>query len=151
MIRQANAEDYESIHTLSEKELGYPCDKELVHKRLSNIELDRECVFVAVMDDRVVGFIHVEKYETLYIPAMANILGIAVAGSYQRQGIGRALLEEAEKWAEKKGMNAMRLHSGDTRKEAHKFYRNLGYRNEKKQIRFLKPLQTGDAAYGKEI
>lgn len=151
MIRQANPEDYEIIHKLSEKELGYPCDKELVHQRLSNIDLARECVFVSEIDNQVVGFIHVEKYETLYIPAMANILGIAVAGSYQRQGIGKALLSEAEKWAVKNHLSAMRLNSGETRKEAHHFYRNLGYRNEKKQIRFIKSLQTEGIDYGKEI
>ena len=108
--------------------------------RLANIDHNRECVFVADEGSKVIGFIHVEIYEILYAPSMANILGIAVSSEYRRQGIGKLLLSKAEEWAKCKGINMMRLNSGAERIEAHEFYRGLGYNDEKTQIRFIKSL-----------
>ena len=108
--------------------------------RLSNHDKERECILVAVQDNTVMGFIHVEKYELLYHQAMANVLGIAVSEEYRHQGVGRALLKAAEEWAKAKGIYEMRLNSGAGRKEAHCFYRNSGYTDEKEQIRFIKKL-----------
>ena len=140
MIREAVVSDCEQIQYLCEYGLGYACDKELVKMRLSNLDPDRECVFVAVSDGKVTGFIHVEKYELLYAPGMANILGIAVLSEFRRQGIGKRLLTAAEEWAKSRGIHTMRLNSGGTRKEAHMFYRSLGYSNEKEQLRFIKEI-----------
>lgn len=71
---------------------------------------------------------------------MANVLGLAVSEEYRNQGLGRALLTAAEEWAKGKNIFEMRLNSGAKRKEAHCFYRNLGYTDEKEQIRFIKKL-----------
>lgn len=140
MIREAVSDDYKEIHNLCENELGYVCDKVLVKMKLSNLDTVRENVFVAVIDDKVVGFIHVEKYELLYAASMANILGIAVSKDYRRRGIGKELLMASEEWAKGRGIVIMRLNSGASRKEAHMFYRNNGYCNEKEQLRFIKNL-----------
>ena len=140
MIREARITDYDKIQSICELDLGYVCEKELVKIRLANLDRNRECVFVADEGNKVIGFIHVEVYELLYAPSMANILGIAVSSEYRRQGIGKLLLSKAEEWAKCKGIDIMRLNSGDTRKEAHEFYRSLGYNNEKHQIRFIKSL-----------
>lgn len=140
MIREARIEDCDYIKQLFKDGLGYDCDSDLVRKKLSSIDHERESVLVAVIDDVVVGFVHVEKYELLYAPAMANILGIAVSQDYRRQGIGQTLLFAAEEWAKSHHINTMRLNSGRKRKEAHMFYRKLGYNNEKEQLRFTKEL-----------
>ena len=140
MIREARITDYERIQSICELDLGYECEKELVKLRLANLDHNRECVFVADEGSKVIGFIHVEIYEILYAPSMANILGIAVSSEYRRQGIGKLLLSKAEEWAKCKGINKMRLSSGAVRKEAHEFYRGLGYNDEKPQIRFIKSL-----------
>ena len=140
MIREARITDYEEIQSISELDLGYVCDKELVKIRLANLDHNRECVFVADEGNKVIGFIHVENYELLYAPSMANILGIAVSSEFRRQGIGKKLLSKAEEWAKSKGIAMMRLNSGGTRKEAHEFYRSLGYNDEKIQLRFIKTL-----------
>ena len=140
MIREALTDDFEEIYDLCKNDLGYDCDKEIVKNRLSESDHNREGVFVAFVDDKIVGFIHVEKYEVLYAPTMANILGLAVSKEYRRQGIGKKLLSAAEKWAKSRNIALMRLNSGSTRKEAHMFYRNNGYCNEKEQLRFIKQL-----------
>jgi len=140
LIREAVMNDFEEIHNLCENDLGYECEKEIVKNRLSKLNYNRECVFVALIDDKIVGFIHVEKYEVLYAPAFANILGLAVSKNHRGQGIGKNLLSAAEDWAKSKNIAFMRLNSGSTRKEAHIFYRSNGYSNEKEQIRFIKQL-----------
>lgn len=140
MIREAKITDYEKIQSICELDLGYVCEKELVKMRLANIDHNREGVFVADEGNKVIGFIHVEVYEVLYAPSMANILGIAVSSEFRRKGIGKLLLSKAEEWAKCKGVAMMRLNSGAARKEAHEFYRSMGYADEKPQLRFTKSL-----------
>jgi hypothetical protein len=50
MIREASIDDYMAIQQICEKDLGYTCDPKLVRGRLSNLDKERECVFVAVQD-----------------------------------------------------------------------------------------------------
>ena len=116
------------------------CDKYLVSERIKQLDMKREAVFVAAIDDKVVGFVHVEDYITLYFETMANILGLAVSSNYRKKGIGKALLEQAEKWAVEKDIALMRLNSGEKRTGAHEFYKRLGYLSEKNQLRFIKRL-----------
>lgn len=141
MIRKAVVDDFEEIHKICEMDLGYICDKELLKERLEALNPASECVLVGVLDGKVVGFIHVERYEVLYAESMCNVLGLAVAKDYRRRGVGKELLHEAEKWAMAGGISMMRLNSGITRKEAHLFYRNNGYGSEKEQMRFIKKIQ----------
>ena len=70
----------------------------------------------------------------------AEALGLAVSRDHRRRGVGRALITCAENWAKEQGVNIVRLNSGSTRKEAHEFYRAMGYDDEKMQVRFLKKL-----------
>lgn len=140
IIRTANADDADDICRICCDDLGYNCTSALIEKRLTERDLGREQVFVAEYDNSVVGFVHVEDYKTLYFEELANLLGLAVSKKYRRQGIATALIKQAEYWAKEKGINMIRLNSGSTRKEAHRFYRSLGFDNEKEQIRFMKKL-----------
>lgn len=139
-IRKADIHDSFVICKISSEDLGYKCDENLVLKRLTELAHTREIVFVAEVDDTVVGYIHAEIYNTLYCESLVNILGLAVSLDYRRQGIGKALLKSAEIWVKELGISKVRLNSGGSRKEAHAFYRAMGYDNEKEQIRFMKSL-----------
>lgn len=139
-IRKAEINDAYAISKICTEDLGYKCTVELVSDRLKNIDGKRETVYVAEIDGTVVGYIHAEIYNTLYYESMINILGIAVSYDYRRQGIGRALLSRAEEWGKENGVKIVRLNSGGSRKEAHDFYRAMGYDDEKMQVRFLKKL-----------
>lgn len=140
IIREANIKDAFSIGKISCDDLGYECDDALVSYRLSNLDSKREVVFVAEIDENVVGYVHAETYDVLYSESMINILGLAVASAYRRNGAGKALLLEVENWAKKLGINKIRLNSGSARKEAHEFYRVMGYDSRKEQIRLIKDL-----------
>lgn len=141
IIREATIEDAFVICNISCADLGYNCSCEFVSMRISNLDKGREKVFVAEFNGIVAGYIHVEKYQTLYFEPMINILGLAVSSEFRRRGIGRMLLKHAECWANEVGIHRIRLNSGATRKEAHSFYRAMGYNNEKGQIRFIKDIE----------
>ena len=137
-IRRASADDAQAIAEISIKELGYDCTAELVKKKLEGLDPQREPVFAAEADKGVIGFIHIEKYDTLFSETLANVLGLAVRADSQKNGVGKALIEAAEVWARENGAVGVRLNSGGSRTGAHSFYRAVGYDIEKQQIRFLK-------------
>ena len=161
-IRHAAASDIPAMNELFQKDLGYAeCTLEIVEKQFAGLDNSREAVFIAEAEStdasgeshdgspdvtsdarlfRIAGVIHVEKYNVLYFPTMANILGIAVSADFRRQGIGSALLKRAADWARENGAGSVRLNSGESRKKAHEFYRALGYIDDKKQLRFIKEL-----------
>lgn len=140
MIRETKITDYVELQKLSFEDLGYECDAELVKTRLKNLDYNNECVFVADVNGKVVGYVHIIKFNTLYYKSMANIQGMVVSKEYQRKGYGKELMNAAENWARKRNIEIVRLNSGFVRPEAHEFYRAIGYNNEKEQIRFMKQL-----------
>ncbi len=140
MIRKANTTDYVELQKLSFEDLGYECDVELVKSRLENLDPNNECVFVAEVNSKVVGYVHIIIFNTLYYKSMANIQGMVVAKEHRRKGYGKELMNAAENWAREKGIEIIRLNSGFVRPKAHEFYRTIGYSNEKEQIRFMKEL-----------
>ena len=141
IIREAKITDAMAICSISSKDLGYECEENLVKKRLEHLDSSREVVFVAELNDVVAGYIHAEIYNLLYFESMVNILGLAVVSDCRRKGAGKVLMKQVEEWAKVKGIKEIRLNSGGTRKEAHEFYRAIGFDDEKVQIRFLKEVK----------
>ena len=138
-IREATIADADEIYILNRDEMGYefPVEqtKEKLIKLLSN---SSDKIFVAVAENKVVGYVHANDYDVIYAPHMKNIMGIAVSKDYKRNGIGVALLQSVENWAKQTGASGVRLVSGESRTGAHEFYRHCGYAGEKKQINFKK-------------
>ncbi len=138
-IRNASADDYKAIAEISHNDLGYgSCSDELVRQKLNDIDPIREAVFVAETENGIIGYIHAEKYDTLYSETLVNILGLAVRADSRRNGAGKRLMEAAEGWAREKSAKGIRLNSGAARTGAHGFYRSVGFNSEKQQIRFIK-------------
>ena len=140
-IREAALEDVCAICNISCADLGYDCSCEFVLTQINNLDKEREKVFVADVNGIVVGYVHAEKYQTLYFEPMINIKGLAVSSKFRRRSIGRMLLNRIENWANEIGITKIRINSGISRKEAHLFYRAMGYNNEKEQIRFIKDIE----------
>jgi len=137
-IRPARPEDAAAIQLLSKEGLGYDYPLEKTREKLEASYLDdRQCILVAEMDqDVVVGYIHLQDYDTLYFDPMKNILGLAVFTEFRRRGIATKLLSEAEEWAQETGAAGVRLVSGISREDAHAFYTRMGYQETHLQKNF---------------
>lgn len=140
-IRECTIGDFERVHFLNSTAFGYEYDLEKTKLRLADI-LSRKTdkIYVACVDDTVVGYIHGSDYECIYSDSLKNIMAIAVDEAYRGKGIGKVLLLCIEEWAEACGCCGVRLVSGFNRTGAHEFYLRCGYTNRKQQKNFIKYL-----------
>lgn len=137
-IREASIEDINQIHYLSQQ-LGYNYSIEKMCLKLTKILNNLEHkIFTAVINNKIVGYIHVEIYNLLYADDLLNILGIVVDPSYRNKGIGSLLLKATEDFALQINCSGIRANSGITRENAHFFYRRNGFESLNDQKRFFK-------------
>lgn len=140
-IREARAEDAQTLARLNREEMGYDYPLDKTKEKLSLLlESRKDKILVAELDGAVVGYVHLNDYDVLYMDHMKNIMGIAVSSSCRRMGIGWKLLAAAEGWARETGADVVRLVSGESRTGAHAFYRSVGYSGNKKQLNLKKKL-----------
>ncbi|MCE9523533.1 MAG: GNAT family N-acetyltransferase [Alphaproteobacteria bacterium] len=71
----------------------------------------------------VVGVVHAFVRPALEKPCELVVQSLAVDSTRRSQGIGRALMAEAEQWALSRGLPSVALHT----RNAAPFYRKLGY------------------------
>jgi putative acetyltransferase len=90
---------------------------------------DHAAVFVAETDDEIVGRLSVGRDPH---PASAHVadLGLMVAASHRRRGIGRALLEAAVGWARHAGVRKLELHVFPYNAGAIALYEDFGFVRE---------------------
>jgi GNAT superfamily N-acetyltransferase len=136
-IRAARASDAGEIAQLT-TQLGYDLTQADAADRLTRVVLlrDDQQLFVADVDGRAVGWVHVVFAEYVDAEAFVVIGGLVVDRNQRRLGIGRALMDRAEVWARERGCSMVRLTSSATRNTAHWFYENLGYTNIKTQYSY---------------
>ena len=138
-IRECKTQDYKDIVLLNKNEMGYEYPVEDTKRQLEQLLNDsNHKIYVAIVADKVVGYIHTNNYDLLYEPHLKNIMGIAVSSDFKKNGIGKMLLNEVEKWAQDTGAYGVRLVSGSTRIGAHAFYVACGYTGNKEQKNFKK-------------
>ena len=138
--RNVKFEDANDINYIMKISMKVETNSDIIKKHIEEIDNKNEVMYVATIDDKVVGVIQAEKYRLLYADKKANVLALAIDNNYQGLGIGKKLIEEVEKWTKKIGYKTIRLNSGIERINAHKFYKHLGFTEEKKQIRFSKEI-----------
>lgn len=89
-------------------------------------------IFLFEMDNSICGWVHVFGKCNIQLEH-AEIGGLVVDTEYRGKRIGKKLMRKAEEWAKEKGYLEVRLRSGGYRKEAHQFYKSIGYENIKWQ------------------
>jgi ribosomal protein S18 acetylase RimI-like enzyme len=89
-------------------------------------------LFLAEVDEKVVGFVHGVMRDTAAIPVLvprryATVDCIGVRSDYRSGGIGRMLMHRIQEWALVKGAVAIELNVHEFNGGAIRFYRKLGY------------------------
>jgi GNAT superfamily N-acetyltransferase len=138
-VRAARRDDFEAVVGLLEL-LGRP---------LVTSETEADCR--AVYDEQIVdpNSHHIVAEDSSGVVAFASlhfrgrlnqateeawIPDLIVAERARRQGVGRALLDEAERHARERGCHVLSLESGYQRAEAHHMYRQFRMRDDGKSF-----------------
>lgn len=144
MLRNITILDAEEIQKISNYELGYDVNLNIVKKQIKKLTEDSlHHIIIGYENEqtrKIIGFVHVELYESLYMDTGLNILGLAVDSDFQGQGIGKKLMSSIEEYALKNNISYIRLNSNIRRTEAHRFYESIGYVCDKTQKRLIKKL-----------
>ena len=144
MLRNITIFDAQEIQSISNFELGYDVNLDIVKKQIRKLTNDNKHNIIIGFENeqtrKIIGFVHAELYESLYMDTGLNILGLAVNSNFQGQGIGKKLMSAIEDYALKNNISYVRLNSNIRRIEAHKFYESIGYVCDKTQKRLIKKL-----------
>jgi GNAT superfamily N-acetyltransferase len=112
-----------------------------VERRLrALLALPGQGLFGAEQDGRLVGWVHVHRSVGVHVDSFAEVCALVVEEQLRGQGIGRCLMEAAERWAEEAGQTHVQLRSNVTRTRTHTFYLELGYALSATSHRFVKEL-----------
>ena len=128
-IRGFRNEDILGVCCLINSELGYDVSCEDLKARILQMQKDKNYVILtAAHEERVVGFIGLQICLAFEIEGKAmRIIALAVARHSQGQGIGSALIQEAEKYANENNISIISVNSGLKRTEAHRFYEKQSF------------------------
>jgi GNAT superfamily N-acetyltransferase len=139
-VRSARTADAADVAHLT-AQLGYDVDARELRERLARIlERTDQRFMIAEFEGSPVGWLHAAIWEFVETEAFVVIAGLVVDRRYRRQGIGAALMAQAERWALEQGCRVVRLWSSAGRTEAHAFYERLGYTRIKSQFAFARAL-----------
>ncbi len=140
-IRKMEEGDLPAVKSLS-LQLGYGTDLPDLTKRYARLSTHSEhALFVACpTEGHAVGWMHVREMYSLERNFVIEVAAIVVDEQRRGQGIGRRLMETAEKWGVERGFPSVILRSRETRLDAHRFYEGLGYQKAKKSFGFIKGL-----------
>ncbi|WP_148714491.1 GNAT family N-acetyltransferase [Chitinolyticbacter meiyuanensis] len=126
-------------------ELGYP-QANLAHMTtvLTRLHGPHDRLLLADSGSGLLGLIAIHLLPQLHAPGLlGKVTGLVVTADARGQGVGRALLDAAARFARSQGAVRIEIISGNHRPEAHAFYQHLGYQRTE-QSRFLAQLVGKD-------
>jgi GNAT superfamily N-acetyltransferase len=147
-VRRARIDDAAEIARLA-TELGYPTGVAEMRSRLASLNENAEhyvAVAPAETAEHLLGWMHVEHRLSLGSGERAELMGLVVDTASRRTGVGKALLNEAERWALARGLATITVRSNAARELSHTFYAASGYARSKTQHVYSKPLASPAAA-----
>lgn len=128
-------------------QLGYPITQEQLIARLALYQGYNDAAWVGLNEDKIIGAIAVHVYDLFHCTERyAKIVSLVVDEPFRRLGVGKQLLDHAERYAREKDCGVLELTSSLKRLKygSHDFYDSHGYKNdgeyESRYFRkFLKP------------
>ena len=140
-IRVARIEDCASLAQLT-NEFDHPTTPELVSERFkAAFPASNYALFVAELPSgELVGFIELVVERLIDAEPRVDVAGLVVSEPSRGLGIGRMLMDHAERWAIERGCHIVLLRTNLKRAGAHAFYEQIGYEHIKTQKTFRKIL-----------
>lgn len=141
VFRDANENDFERVHELMYQifkkhllrrpDIYQDGDPYTLKQYASTLNNENEMIILAEKDNVVVGLCHMSKKDHRNNPTLKNkytvfIEDFCVDKDYYRQGIGRALYNEAIRRAKMWNASSLELNVWEVNKEARKFYDAVG-------------------------
>lgn len=122
-------------------QLGYPVKMNELLLRFQKLSIkNRHALFVCEENKNILGWIHLECVEDLIEEDKVEIKAFVVEENFRGKGIGKALLETAEKWAKTYQLHTIYLNCNILRERTHKFYQREGFENYKSSLFFEKKI-----------
>jgi N-acetylglutamate synthase-like GNAT family acetyltransferase len=133
-IRKANQDDIPRIVALYEEltEETINASRDAIQEVFTEIvAMPNQHFLVVEKDDFVLGTLFLQIVPNLSHDASpwANIENVVIDSRYRGQGFGRILMEQAFAICREAGCYKVQLMSNVKRKEAHQFYRSMGFEN----------------------
>ncbi|PEY37099.1 GNAT family N-acetyltransferase [Bacillus cereus] len=137
-IRKVTVNDIEALCSLTKELKGSDISNADMQNRLQFVEMSPfDFLYVYEEDNVIFGFLGFRIRENLEdVTRYGEISIISVDSTARRKGVGQILMDYAEQLAKKHNCIGTWLVSGTKRKEAHPFYKKLGY--EVNGYRFVK-------------
>lgn len=132
-IREAVEADAQNLRDLYEELTGRPCS--VLESRISEIATDgRSFLFVAQSEHGVIGTVFLTfcldpMYDDQPFAVVENVV---VATARRSVGVGKALMSHVESLCVERRCSKVMLLSSVERVEAHRFFSNLGYEQNRK-------------------
>lgn len=128
------------VAKLSEQ-LGYPVTQKDLHVRFTKHSSSSRHMFLVYEENRnILGWIHLEQVEDLIEEDKAEVKALVVEENSRGSGVGKALMEAAEKWAKTYQLHTIYLNCNILRERTHKFYTREGFVNYKTSRFFEKKI-----------
>jgi len=135
-IRAIAEKDAQGVATLS-TQLGYESNIEQTLARIKQINNSHEnAAFVAIIENKIVGWIHVFYTLRIETDPFVEIGGLIVDETYRNLKIGRQLIESVNAWAKKHQVKKLKVRCNTKRTESHQFYERIGFKENKRQVAF---------------
>ena len=112
-IRCFEENDIKPIYELLKNELGYEVDYSLFVLRVQEMIKNNYLIYVACIENKVVGFIGIEVSYVFELPKqIMRVNALAIDKNYQNKGIGKQLIQKVEKYTKTNNLAAITLNSG---------------------------------------
>jgi N-acetylglutamate synthase-like GNAT family acetyltransferase len=134
-VRSATIADAYIINEMALSLAYEPVSLDIAEQRLDRLlNSSLDSVYVAQLDNQVVGWLHCFYANRLASDSFYEIAGLVVSARARRQGAGRALVE----FAMLQQPGVWRVRCNEQRFQAHEFYQNLDFEKVKQQCVFTK-------------